>query len=98
MNRRQLTAAIARRMIYSERIVDIILTVFLAVVSETLQKGEHVKLGNLGKFVVINPNDKPVKLTKRQKRERRIGFIPSKQFVFPDQRISKISTKNTGKV
>lgn len=81
MNRRQLTTEIARRMIYSERIVNLVLTVFISVLSEALQKGEHVKLGNIGKFVVINPNDKPRRLTKRQKRERRIGFIPSKHLV-----------------
>lgn len=90
MNRRQLTTEIARRMIYSERIVNLVLTVFIAVLSETLQKGEHVKLGNLGKFVVINPNDKPRRLTKRQKRERRIGFIPSKHFVIKGSKCDKV--------
>lgn len=95
MDQEKLTAEIARRVIYSGREVDIILKAFVEVISETLKKGEHVKITNLGRFIVVNPGPVPRKpIQTRQKRKKTVEFVLSKRFIFPNSGKETVSLKN----
>lgn len=95
MDQEKLTAEIARRVIYSGREVDIILKTFVEVISETLKRGEHVKITNLGRFVVVNPEPVPKKpIQTRQKRKKTVEFVLSKRFIFTNSEMTDVSPKN----
>ena len=95
MDQEKLTAEIARRVVYSGREVDIVLNAFIEVVSEAFQRGEHVKLTNLGRFVVVNPGPVPKKPAQtRQKRKKTVEFVLSKRFIFPSSENINVPSKD----
>lgn len=95
MDQEKLTAEIARRVTYSGREVEIILRALTEVIGETLKKGEHVKLTNMRRFVVMNPGPEsknPVQTT--QERKKTVEFVLSKRFIFPISKETGVFSEN----